>query len=210
MDDDAAEEIDDTQDAAPSQGIDRQPAQQKTTTQRNRDARRKAAETQQALRQQRKALGADIAQMGQLEAEIEAEQAERESKLLRKKVLESALGRCLSRISQWTTDVALEHLTALYQEWGRQHEVTSMDMLHSSWAHANIRLECRSPALQRMSVSRQQEPAVMLKDRSYVCEMTVRPLEPADVLTRRSTWLRSGRQGRRGLANNPSSRPPCR
>lgn len=102
MDDDAAEGIDDKLDAALSPGIDRQPAQQKTTAQRNRDARRKAAETQQALRQQRKALGADIAQMDRLEAEIEAEQAEQESKLLRKKVLKSSLGCCLSRISQLT------------------------------------------------------------------------------------------------------------
>lgn len=53
--------------------IDRRPAQQKTATQRNRAARRKAADSELLKRKQRKALGKDILRAPDLVAEIEAE-----------------------------------------------------------------------------------------------------------------------------------------
>lgn len=83
-----ADDSDEDGAAAPedASGIDRRPAKQKTTTQRNREARRKAAEAELAKRQQRKAVGAGISQVDQLTAEIEAEEAARQARLLRKQV----------------------------------------------------------------------------------------------------------------------------
>mmetsp|Transcript_6152 Transcript_6152/g.17651 ORF Transcript_6152/g.17651 Transcript_6152/m.17651 type:complete len:394 (-) Transcript_6152:215-1396(-) len=86
VDEDVADDSDEDGAAAPedASGIDRRPAKQKTTTQRNREARRKAAEAELAKRQQRKAVGAGISQVDQLTAEIEAEEAARQARLLRK------------------------------------------------------------------------------------------------------------------------------
>lgn len=53
--------------------IDRRPPQQKTVTQRNREARRKLADKEMSKQRQRKALGKDILRAPDLVAEIEGE-----------------------------------------------------------------------------------------------------------------------------------------
>lgn len=73
VDDDSTLHDDEETGEAPVAAIDRRPPQQKTATQRNREARRKAADAESLKRQQRKALGKDILRAPDLVAEIEAE-----------------------------------------------------------------------------------------------------------------------------------------
>lgn len=85
VDDDSSVHEEEGAEETPVAVIDRRPPQQKTATQRNREARRKATDTDLMKRKQRKALGKDILRAPDLVAEIEAEVAEQQFSAQRRK-----------------------------------------------------------------------------------------------------------------------------